>query len=408
MLQVEKNLYEIQEQINTIIPYVKRILNPYYEYPRFLYHSTSGVQYINKHITPKQGPRSEMESGRLTLDNCFIVGSDTLALYIKNGIYVFVVGNKLYTTNISVVLQEKVTIVLSENGLTINNIAFRTSGVVDVTSNKPILVGAGYDNNQLNTFLTLNNIDDVVNQPDIDEEINEENLLNTLNSIDDEVSTYEGDILQDNGINSSSSKQIYCFQLSDLDDVGIRQYRMNLFATTVLENDNTVCCYYDMINNKVYKSDSGIDFVQGHKYIVKDIAYTISNIVSAPYGFILNSNDYWESTNKGLDNTYAICRLEFEALKENSMLQLNCINYAESNYDYGVLSNLDTALTLTNSDDTSNNLVYKTFKGSSLSTIQPVVYSGIPKGNHFIDIKFRKDSSGNSNNDSFQFQIEIS
>ena len=90
------------------------------------------------------------------------------------------------------------------------------------------------------------------------------------------------------------------------------------------------------------------------------------------------------------------------------MLQLNCINYAESNYDYGVLSNLDTALTLTNSDDTSNNLVYKTFKGSSLSTIQPVVYSGIPKGNHFIDIKFRKDSSGNSNNDSFQFQIEIS
>lgn len=405
MLQVEKNLYEIQEQINTIIPYVKHILNPYYEYPRFLYHSTNGVQYINTQITPKKGTRIEMEFAPLTFDNSFIVGSDTLALYIKNGIYVFVVGNKLYTTNISVVLQEKVTIILSENGLTINNIAFRTSGVVDITSNKPILVGAGYDNNQLNTFLALNNIDDIVNQPDIDEEINEENLLNTLNSIDDEVSTYEGDILQDNGINSSSSKQIYCFQLSDLDDNGIRQYRMNLFATTVLENDNTVCCYYDMINNRVYKSDSGIDFVQGPKYIVADIAYNVLNIVSAPYGFILNSDDYWESTNKGLDNTYAICRLEFEALKENSMLQLNCINYAENNYDYGVFSNLDTALTLTNNDDTSSNIVYKTFKGKSMSTIQPVVYLDIPKGSHFIDIKFRKDSSSSSYNDSLQFQV---
>lgn len=405
MLQLEKNLYEIQEQINMLVPYVKHMLNPYYEYPKYLYHKTDGTQYIDTHIIPNNGTRIEMGFAPLTLDNSFIVGSDTIGLYIKNGVYVFVVGNKLYSTNIPVVLQEKVEFVLSRNGLTINGTAFRTTGNIDITSDKSILIGACYDDNILNTFLTLNSIDDVVDIPDLSESINSENVMNTLNNIDDETTIYEGDILQDNGINPSSSKQIYYFKLSDLDNNGIRQYQLNLYATSILEENNIIYCFYNTLNNTIFKSNSNTDFIKGPKYIVENIAYDILDINSAPYGFILNSNDYWESTNQGYDNTYSICRLEFEALQDDSMLQLDCINYAESNYDYGILSLLDTALTLTNNDDTSTGLVYKTFKGSSMSTVQSVLYTNISKGKHFIDIKYRKDNSGSSYNDSFQFKI---
>lgn len=405
MLQVEKNLYEIQEQINMLFPYVNHILNPYNSYPKYLYHKTNGGQYIDTNITPQNGTRIEMVFAPLSLDNSFITGSDTLALFIKNGTYVFIVGNKLYTTNQEAILQEPVSIVLSKNGLTLNNVAYRADTVEDISSEKTILIGAAYDNNLLSTFATLNSIDDKVDTL-TDNTVNETNLMTTLNSIDDETTTYEGDLLSDNGINPVSAKRIYSYKLSELNNEGIREYKLNLMATSIVEGENTIYCYYDMINNKIYKGHNDTGFLKGAQYNIDNIGYSVLDIKNASYGFRLNSNKYFESTNKGITSSYAICRLDFEAPKDGSLLQLDCINYAESNYDYGVFSNIDTELTLSNSDDTSTTgLVYKSFKGSSYETIQPVVYMNIPKGNHFIDIKFKKDGSGHLYNDSLQFKV---
>lgn len=135
----------------------------------------------------------------------------------------------------------------------------------------------------------------------------------------------------------------------------------------------------------------------------KSSTWTVEAISGASYGFELNSNNYYESKNKGVDNSYAICRVKLN-LSTKARVIFNCINYAESNYDYGLLGNVDTALTLSTSADSN---VAKSFKGSSQSTVQTFVYSIDTEGEHFIDVKFRKDGSVNNNNDTLQFTVEI-
>lgn len=133
-------------------------------------------------------------------------------------------------------------------------------------------------------------------------------------------------------------------------------------------------------------------------------SYTVTEKVSgASYGFALNSSGYYESNNKGVNNSAAVCRVNLN-LAAKSNITFTCINYAESNYDFGLLGNVDSALGTTNTVDSS---VAKSFKGSSQSGTQTYTYSNVAAGTHFIDVKFRKDSSQHSNNDSLQFKVTI-
>lgn len=120
-------------------------------------------------------------------------------------------------------------------------------------------------------------------------------------------------------------------------------------------------------------------------------------------GFELNDNDYYESQNKGMNNSFAICKVNLDFDLDGTMY-IDCINYAESGYDYGILSKLDTTLTLSHSADSTN--VYRNFKSSNSANVQTVTYE-VPSGEHFIYIKFIKDTSTNNNNDSLQFKIRI-
>ena len=132
-------------------------------------------------------------------------------------------------------------------------------------------------------------------------------------------------------------------------------------------------------------------------------AYTVSDISGASYGFKLNSNGYYESQNKGIDSSYAICRVDFHGTDK---IIFDCINYAESNYDFGILSNVDSTLSLSNSEDSSA-VVFKSFRGQQSPDIVSVVYDGGDPQDHFIYIKYRKDSSVNKNYDSLQFKIRF-
>ena len=125
---------------------------------------------------------------------------------------------------------------------------------------------------------------------------------------------------------------------------------------------------------------------------------------SGSYMFALNSSGYYESNNKGVNNSYALCKVTFNALYDGCSLVLDCINYAESSFDFGILSKLDTELSASNTVDSAT-LIEKSFKGSSMSNVQRYVYNNISQGEHFIYIKFRKDGSGSSYNDSFQFKV---
>lgn len=120
------------------------------------------------------------------------------------------------------------------------------------------------------------------------------------------------------------------------------------------------------------------------------------------YGFSLNSNGYYQSDNKGVNSSYAICKVQFNLAVAQDIV-IDCINYAESTYDYGLLSQLDATLASNASADSSN--VYKNFSGSQSSSVVKVTYSNVSAGSHFIYIKFIKDGSQNSNNDTLQFKI---
>ena len=130
--------------------------------------------------------------------------------------------------------------------------------------------------------------------------------------------------------------------------------------------------------------------------------YTVEKPSGATYGFSLNTSNYYESTNKGVNSSYAMAKLNFTT-DGSYKLYLDCINYAETNYDFGILSELDKTLQMSNTVDSTN--VKRSFKGSSSTNVQTVDYGQIAQGSHYIYIKFRKDSSASSNRDSLQFKV---
>lgn len=138
---------------------------------------------------------------------------------------------------------------------------------------------------------------------------------------------------------------------------------------------------------------------------VSDVAeptYTVSNVSGSTYGFALNSNGYYESQNKAVSNSYAICRIDFNC--EGRTMYLDCINYAESNYDFGIIGNVDSIMDMSMNEDTS---FLKNFKGQQSAEIQSVQVGTYQSGSHYLYVKFRKDSSVDQNNDSLQFKVRF-
>jgi hypothetical protein len=78
------------------------------------------------------------------------------------------------------------------------------------------------------------------------------------------------------------------------------------------------------------------------------------------YGFDL-INGWYRSTNRGQNNTAAVSKITVNC-NGTDTLYLDCVNYGESTYDFGILSTLDATLSTTNAIDRSN--VQKNFSGS--------------------------------------------
>jgi hypothetical protein len=130
-------------------------------------------------------------------------------------------------------------------------------------------------------------------------------------------------------------------------------------------------------------------------------AWKVEAVSGAQYGFELNSNGYYESTNKNQNNSYALCKVIIDN-PNGRLVYVDCINYGEDEWDYGILSNINTTLTLSSTADSSN--VKKSFSGSQMATIQTVNYGAV---SGYIYIKYKKDSSESYNNDSLQFKVKF-
>ena len=134
------------------------------------------------------------------------------------------------------------------------------------------------------------------------------------------------------------------------------------------------------------------------------LSYSVDSVSGASYGFTLTSDGYYTSQNAGVANSAALCRITFvNTTGSAKTVTLNCINYAESSYDVGIIGSFKTALRPTYLVDSSYT---KSFKGSSTSSVQTVSLT-VPTGTNWIDVKYRKDSSVDSNNDSLKFQVVI-
>lgn len=150
--------------------------------------------------------------------------------------------------------------------------------------------------------------------------------------------------------------------------------------------------------------DNGVDITNQLSGSVPVNTYSVDARSGASYGFELNSNGYYESTNKGHSNSAAVTRVNF-SLESDCMVTFSYINYAEATYDYGIFGRIDTALSTSYSADSSPYLSCST-NTYNKSSVQTLTYE-MSAGSHFIDVKFRKDSYTDSYNDSLQFKVSI-
>lgn len=136
--------------------------------------------------------------------------------------------------------------------------------------------------------------------------------------------------------------------------------------------------------------------------VVSDIQ--LQSVGEGTYSFILNDEGYFENNNQNVDSSYALARFNFNILEDTDVI-IEYMQDSENGYDYGIFSKLDTELSDNNSADSSN-VVEKSLINISATTPQQFVYKNVSSGNHFICVKYRKDSSQSSNTDTLQFRIK--
>lgn len=128
---------------------------------------------------------------------------------------------------------------------------------------------------------------------------------------------------------------------------------------------------------------------------------TISNPSSSSYTFALTDSGYIESNNKSMNSTYAYAKLTFTLAQQISHLYVDYVSSGENNCDYGTISKIDTSLTQSTSDDSTSNY-QGMFKGQASTETKTLDFGAVSAGEHFITIKFKKDGSASSGNDSLR------
>ena len=151
-------------------------------------------------------------------------------------------------------------------------------------------------------------------------------------------------------------------------------------------------------------TDNGTDITNQLVGNGTPISYpSVSAVTGAQYGFNLNSSTgYYVSTNNGQASTAAVARLNFN-FPVMCLVTIQYINYAEAGNDFGIFGNIDTALSTSNTIDTNAKLVCNN-ASYNVSTPQTLTYE-VDSGSHYIDIKYRKNDTVNSNNDTLQFKV---
>jgi hypothetical protein len=123
------------------------------------------------------------------------------------------------------------------------------------------------------------------------------------------------------------------------------------------------------------------------------LSSTISNPNSSLYDGV-----YQSYSNKGKHNSDALMYIDISGY---TSFKFYVRSYAESNYDFVVVSNLDCTLTYSTTSGTNVKLTTKGKQnsGTAIGNYQLVEFTGIDGGEHRITVMYRKDSSASSGDD---------
>lgn len=205
------------------------------------------------------------------------------------------------------------------------------------------------------------------------------------------------------------------FDVEDLSNIEVVGSTDNSADIPVVNITSNTFKLYDLetLNGLPFQTNIEIYSDSSYERRIYPASESIENIIISKYAvekpdtglyeFKLNDAGYYESNNQGVQSSYALAKVSFTVVKDDSTIAFDVISYGENNYDYGIFSELNTELVASYTADSTN--VHTSFYGRASEDVQRVEYYNVPAGTHFVYIKYRKDSSADSGNDSLQFKL---
>lgn len=158
MLQLEKDLLEIQLQVSKWQPVVRKIMNPLYGYVHCEYLVSNTATYLDTNYIPNTETKLDIKFKLNNLDDNNICFSDNFGIGIRNSKLAYMFGEELVITDVGASVDAIYEVQLSKNGLFVNDLQVveRFSTSIDFVSDKTLLLGAGYDNDDIEILNSKN------------------------------------------------------------------------------------------------------------------------------------------------------------------------------------------------------------------------------------------------------------
>ena len=223
-----------------------------------------------------------------------------------------------------------------------------------------------------------------------------------LTSLAAGVYNFKANTIKQSSINDYSTSNVGAFEtpieinnIKDSDFSDEISYERWNYSITL---DSTISQFYSdplrgTLNNAQYLT--GIIAVSGT--IPK---FTVSK-ENAVYEFTLDKN-ILTSTNNKINNSFSYAKISF-TLENDAEFIIKGRSYGESNYDFGIVSTLDNELVKSNTEDSTN--VLYSFKGKSSANWVNISFGTVSAGSHFFTIKYKKDASGDTDDDNFKVEL---
>ena len=136
--------------------------------------------------------------------------------------------------------------------------------------------------------------------------------------------------------------------------------------------------------------------------------YTVSAVSGSTYTYTQNG-DYYQSNNAGVDSSYALAKVDITT-DGTKYVVIEYITSSEPYYDYTLVSKINTTLTTSTTPDNSSNTINTRpigWRASFTQATKKYSYGKLSAGNHYLYIKYIKDSSSAGGTDCSKFKIHF-